>query len=358
MSLFLPFSASLSLAIPRLPQAHVHSPDCAHQRGVVIYPDDLYGEGMVEQWADWLKAADLNYLGLHGPTPQATPLGPGVLGFLGSKTHQQLTRAAAGLSVSVEYELHSFSYLMPRTLFATHPAYFRQDDTGKRNPDQNFCTSNSSGLRLAARNAVKLALRLNQTVPRFHFWQDDGGGDAWCSCSLCAGLSPSDQYTRALNALVAALQEKLGNAASLSYLAYSDTIEPPVSVIPHESLFLEYAPIARNLSEPVWAQPATAKQLLGWKESGWNMSEAQVLDYWLDDSLASSWKRGHQKPLQLHPTVVQEDAMFYHEDIGFRSITTFAAWLNQTYVNKFGQPPIPEFGHSLCPRMLTQSRPT
>jgi hypothetical protein len=298
---------------------------------------------MVEQWADWLKGADLNYLGLHGPAPQ------GVLPFLESETHRQLQRAVADLSVSVEYELHSFSYLMPRELFATHPAYFRQDRSGKRNPDTNFCTGNSSGLQLAAQNAVELALRLNQTVPRFHFWQDDGGGDAWCSCSLCKGLSPSDQYTRALNALAAALQQKLGANASLSYLAYSDTIDPPTTVTPHESLFLEYAPISRNLSEPVWAQPTTTKQLLEWKESGWKMSEAQVLDYWLDDSLASSWKRGDQKPLEFHPAVAREDATFYHEDIGFGSITTFAAWLNQTYVQKFGQPPIPQFGHALCP---------
>jgi hypothetical protein len=241
------------------------------------------------------------------------------------------------------------SYLMPRELFATHPAYFRQDESGKRNPDKNFCTGNRSGLQLAARNAVELALRLNQTVPRFHLWQDDGGGDAWCSCSLCRGLSPSDQYTRALNALVEALQQQLGSSASLSYLAYSDTMEPPITVVPHDSLFLEYAPITRNLSEPVWAQPAATKQLLEWKESGWNMSEAQVLDYWLDDSLASLWKRGHQKPLQVHPTVVHEDATFYHEDIGFGSITTFAAWLNQTYVQKFGQPPFAGFGHALCP---------
>eukprot|EP01043_Picozoa_sp_COSAG02_P107742 COSAG02_NODE_43763_length_372_cov_0.549451_1_plen_80_part_10 len=48
-------------AIPRPPRPHVHSPECAHQRGVVIYPDDLYGEGMVDQWVDWLKTADLNY---------------------------------------------------------------------------------------------------------------------------------------------------------------------------------------------------------------------------------------------------------------------------------------------------------
>ena len=119
-------------------------------------------------------------------------------------------------------------------------------------------------------------------------------------------------------------------------------------MIPHKDLFLEYAPISRNLSEPVWVQSATTKQLLAWKESGWNLAEAQVLDYWLDDSLASSWRRGHQQLLILHPEVVEQDATFYHYDIGFGSITTFAAWLNQTYVQKFGQPPIPQFGHALC----------
>ena len=330
-------------------QGHVHGPGCAHQRGAVIYPDDLYGSGMVQQWAEWMEAGRLNYLGLHGPTPQASPFGPGVLSFLGSETHRKLTETVANLSVSVEYELHSLGYLLPRELFKEHPEYFRQDDAGKRNVDKNLCTGSAAGLAIAAGNAVALALKLNQTSPRFHFWQDDGGGDAWCSCPLCKGLSPSDQYTRALNAMVEALQRQLGAAASLSYLAYSDTIDPPTTVKPHDGLFLEYAPISRNFSQPIWAQPKTTAQLLKWVDSGWNMSEAQVLDYWLDDSLVSSWRRGHQVKLPFHPKLVAEDATFYHDDIGFGSITTFGAWLNQSYVKLFGQPPFVEFGKALCP---------
>ena len=81
-------------------------------------------------------------------------------------------------------------------------------------------------------------------------------------------------------------------------------------VVPHSGLFLEYAPIARNLSQPIWSQPATTAQLLKWVDSGWNMSRAQVLDYWLDESLASSWKRGHQVKLPFHSEVVAEDATF------------------------------------------------
>jgi len=119
--------------------------------------------------------------------------------------------------------------------------------------------------------------------------------------------------------------------------------------VPHSGLFLEYAPISRNLSRPVWAQPETAAQLLQWADSGWNMTRAQVLDYWLDDSKASSWKRGRQAKLPFHPKVIAEDATFYHGDIGFGSITTFGAWLNQTYVQQFGQPPFAQFGEALCP---------
>jgi hypothetical protein len=83
------------------------------------------------------------------------------------------------------------------------------------------------------------------------------------------------------------------------------------------------------------------------------MSRAQVLDYWLDDSLASLWRRGHQQKLDLHPTVVRQDATFYRDDIGFGSITTFGAWLNQSYVQLFGQPPFKEFGDALCPDELS-----
>ena len=94
---------------------------------------------------------------------------------------------------------------------------------------------------------------------------------------------------------------------------------------------------------------ATA-QLHEWMESGlFNMSEAQVLDYWLDDSLASHYKVGHQLPLEFQPEVVAEDARFYHGDVGFGSITCFAAWLNQTYVREYGQPPFRAYGQALCP---------
>jgi hypothetical protein len=332
---------------------HIHGPGCAHQRGAVIYPDDVMGEGMVQQWTQWLQEGRLNYLGLHGPAPEATPAGPGVMSFLGSPTQKHLAAAMANISVSVEYELHSFGYLLPRSLFPTHPEYFRQDASGKRNPDVNFCTGSTDGLEVVAENAVTLALTLNQSNPRFHFWQDDGGGDAWCSCPLCRDLAPSDQYARALNAMVTALQSRLGADASLAYLAYSDTIDPPTSVTPHNGLFLEYAPIARNLSQPIWVQPASTRQLLAWVSSGWNMSRAQVLDYWLDDSLASLWRRGHQQKLNLHPAVVRQDATFYRDDIGFGSITTFGAWLNQSYVQRFGQPPFKEFGDALCPDELS-----
>lgn len=152
-------SPSLTVALPlpppaqaaqgRAAESHVHGPGCAHQRGVIVYPDDLYGEGMVEQWAVWMQTADLNYIGLHGPTPQASPQGVGVLSFLGTATQQEFARAMANLSVSVEYEMHSFGYLLPRELFSAHPEFFRQDDTGKRNADKNFCTGNAAGLKLA-----------------------------------------------------------------------------------------------------------------------------------------------------------------------------------------------------------------
>ena len=49
-------------------------------------------------------------------------------------------------------------------------------------------------------------------------------------------------------------------------------------------------------SQPVWMQAEATAQLHEWMESGlFNMSEAQVLDYWLDDSLASHYKVGHNK---------------------------------------------------------------
>ena len=90
--------------------AHAHGPGCgcAKQRGAVIYPSDLAGPGMVAQWARWVQEAGLNYVGLHGPAPE------GVLPFLGSETQTAFAAAMAQAGVTTEYELHSFSYLLPR----------------------------------------------------------------------------------------------------------------------------------------------------------------------------------------------------------------------------------------------------
>jgi hypothetical protein len=87
--------------------------------------------------------------------------------------------------------------------------------------------------------------------------------------------------------------------ATLAHLAYYNTLEPPKQVKPHPALFLEYAPIHRRYDIPYADQtgpdvrdglPALDRNLQVFPRS-----TAQVLEYWLDVSRFSSWKRPAKK---------------------------------------------------------------
>jgi hypothetical protein len=69
------------------------------------------------------------------------------------------------------------------------------------------------------------------------------------------------------------------------------------------------------------------------------------LEYWLDVSLFSQWKRPAVK-LPFHPQVFQSDVQTYGK-LGVRHITTFAVFIDTEYVKKFGVPPLDEYGKNL-----------
>ena len=73
---------------------------------------------------------------------------------------------------------------------------------------------------------------------------------------------------------------------------------------------------------------------------------AQALEYWLDVSRFSQWKKP-AAALPWRPDVLEADAKTY-AGFGVRHLTTFAVWIDADYVHRFGEPiAIQEYGDIL-----------
>lgn len=297
-------------------------------RGVVLVPGDL----SLADWPERAARAGLNTIALHhGESPSE------VAAFVGSDAGQRFLAGCRRHGLQVEYELHAMSELLPRALFASDPGLFRMDEAGRRNPDANCCVHSEAALGIVEENAVALAARLRPTTSRHFLWGDDGR--RWCRCPRCRGFSDSDQALLLENRLVRALR-RADPRATLSHLAYAGTITPPAVVRPEPGVFLEFAPIGRRHDLPYADQSGPGAgdpvALLDANLAAFPRDTAQVLEYWLDVSRFSGWRRPSKAvPWDRH--VVESDAALY-AGRGVRHVTTFAAWLDADYVARHGEP--------------------
>ncbi len=306
-------------------------------RGVVIYPGDL----TLRDWPERAARAGLTTVALHdGAAPS------NVVRFLQTEAGQEFLDACRRLGLHVEYELHAMLELLPRTLFAANPELFRQNEAGERTPDANLCVHSERALEIVAENAVALSRALRPTTGRYFLWGDDGRG--WCRCAACQGLSDSDQSLLLTNRLLEALRME-DSQATIAHLAYLNTLPPPTQVQPQSGVFLEYAPIRRRYDIPYAQQDGPEDceplELLEANLEWFGRENAQALEYWLDVSHFSGWKR--------LTTCLPWDAQVFRADLdayggrGVRHITTFGAHIDAAYVAHFGEPPIAEYGSLL-----------
>jgi hypothetical protein len=240
--------------------------------------------------------------------------------------------------------------LLPRALFPAQPAWFRMNAQGTRTPDANLCVHSDRALATVATNALRLARQLPPTTSRYFFWGDDA--QPWCRCPRCREFSDSDQALLLENRLVRELRT-LDPAAQLAHLAYANTLAAPTRVQPAPGVFLEFAPIARRYDVPYAQQTgAEAKDALQRLQENLRVfpaATAQALEYWLDVSRFSQWRRPALK-LPWRPDVLAADAQTYAR-LGLRHVTTFAAWIDADYVQRFGEPvAVQEYGHLLGQR--------
>ena len=303
------------------------------ERGILIHPDELD-----DAWCARVCASSLARFGLH-------PAG----GAHADRTMDDLIRDLPQLGerlaritecgIVIEHEMHALRWLLPASLFAAHPNWFRENERGERTPDCNLCPSNKDALAYVSERAAEAARLLPAPSHRYHFWIDDVRG-AVCHCPSCRRLSASEQALRIYNAILAGLR-RTDPAARQCYLAYYETLGVPRAVEPADGIYLEYAPMQRDFTVPLddasseknRAETAPLAELL----ACFGRRDAAACDYWLDNSLYSRWTKP-PKPFTFHSETALCDLDFY-ERTGFASATTFACFLGAEYERANGALP-------------------
>jgi len=307
-------------------------------RGVVLTTPDL-------STLDWPQRA-----AQAGLTTIATHVTPGeVSKFVQTDRGCEFLVQCRERGLEVEHELHAMSDLLPRSLFEKEPSMYRMNEQGQRSPDFNCCVHSSRAIEVVCENVVKYAGVLRPTTGRYFYWIDDGR--AMCQCPRCRVYSDSEQALILENEMLRALR-KVDSRATLAHLAYARTMPPPVQVRPAAGIFLEFAPIGRTWSEPISQRQAKEGQhgrYLDWLDANlgvFGRDNAQVLEYWLDVSLFSSWKRDAKKKLPWRRDVFLQDIATYAAR-GIRHVTSFAVYVDADYVRQYGEPPLNEYGEGL-----------
>lgn len=318
-------------------------------RGVVLVIPDI----RTLDWPERAKRAGLTTVATHIFPHQ-------VAAFIQSEAGRRFLDRCGELGIQVEHELHAMSDLLPRQLFDQDPTMFPMNAKGDRVREYNLCVHSPAALQVACENAAKYTRILRSTSGRYFYWIDDG--QCMCRCPKCRGLSDSDQALILENRLLEAIRQ-VDARARLAHLAYARILDPPKQIRPAPGIFLEFAPIERRHDVPLNRRGAQGVggishgRLLDALDGNlaWFGGEgAQVLEYWLDVSRFSGWKREGVRPIPWNDDVFREDVDAYGRR-GIRHITTFAAWIDGEYVKRFGDPPIDRYGAGLGAYALSKT---
>lgn len=304
--------------------------------GVVIDPFELD-----DLWVRRIEDGRIHVLGLHPDPKNSSP--EQILAWLEDANTRRWLDALTALGVQIEWEVHALSWLLPRKLFRTNPQWFRMDEAGERTPDHNLCCSSEDALEVIRANAARYALLLKPTNHRHHFWLDDVS-NCRCHCPQCKTLSAADQALKVYNAIAQGVRRS-DPMALQCYLAYHDTNAVPQKVLPEPGIFLEYAPFERDhrmaLNDPLCHRNAAEKKNLPELLHFFGLAGAQVLDYWLDNSLFSGWTKPPRE-FKMERDVFRQDVQYYRQ-LGFTHITTFACYLGREYTAIYPEPEDPVF---------------
>ena len=299
-------------------------------RGVVLSVQDL-------ETVDWPKLAHengINTIGTH-ITPEQ------VAGFILSEKGEKFLSDCKRYGIHVEHQLHAMAELLPRELFADDSTMFRMNESGRRVNDYNLCVHSQQALDRVAEKALYYAGLLPTTNHRYYYWIDDGM--PMCHCSACSMFSDSEQALIVENRIIKELR-KFDPDALLAHLAYVNTMSAPRRVKPAEGIFLQFAPFERSWDIPLnedspGRNPPNGpthgqyRQYLRDNLEIFPVETAEVLEYWLDVSIFSNWKKPAVK-LPWNRDVFVSDLDTY-SSFGIRHITSFAVYIDEKYVETY-----------------------
>jgi len=320
-------------------------------RGIVLVIDDL----RTLDWPERAKRSGLNTIATHIFPHQ-------VAQFIRTDRGQVFLESCRKLHLQVEHELHAMSDLLPRRLFDKDPTMFPMNEQGNRVRQFNLCIHSETALSIACENAVKYSRLLRPSTGRYFYWIDDG--QPMCRCPQCRGLTDSDQALVLENRLLEALRRE-DPRAKLAHLAYARTLRPPTHVKPNAGIFLEFAPITRRYDVPLGqrdARPPSGPshgELLDVLDANlavFGREGAQALEYWLDLSRFSGWRRANVRKLPWNRDVFLADLGTYAQR-GIRHVTSFGAWLDGDYVKRFGDPPVDQYGGGMLRWRFASGKP-
>lgn len=309
------------------------------KKGVVIHPEELS-----ENWIRRALDTGINVIGLHpeGGLRAGGPINK-MLELMKTDEFRRLVDLAESKGIKIEYEMHAIGWLLDRDLFETHPEYFSEDENGVRHNKTNFCVSNEEAMDIVVERAVWLAKNLYGKQDTFNFWMDDTL-EARCMCPKCRHMSMSDQQMKVINRITTAIRQEIPNA-KVAFLAYFGLLEVPTLEKPVEGVFLEYAPMFRHTSKDAAKIQWEADQLQPLMDF-FGKEDAKVLEYWLDNSLFSGWKKP-PKELHVNAEPIREDVQRYLA-MGLNYITNFACFLGPDYEELYGEPDITPYTDAFC----------
>ena len=310
------------------------------KHGLLIHPEEIS-----EYWERLILSSGVDSVGIHprGGAAAHKTLSEFLEG-LRSGVYDSFLRAMREHSIEVELECHALSWLLPREHFSEHPEWFRMNEARERTEKNNLCPSSREALAMVEERSALLASMLTFHGSYYHLWIDDTARDGLCHCERCCSLSPSDQALTVYHAMLRGLRRH-DPKAKLGFLAYHQTMTPP-TLPPMEGMYLEYAPINRRvdrfIGDSACEENRKETEQLDALLSYFGKEDAEVLEYWLDNSLFCHWKLPYKR-LNLDSDLLARDLAFYREK-GFRRIATFACFLGEDYAREFGEPPISEYG--------------
>lgn len=313
-------------------------------KGIVLTVNDLENV----DWAALAHESGINTIGTHIRPQQ-------VADFMATEKGRKFLDDCNRYGIHVEHQLHAVSELLPRDLFEKDSTMFRMDRKGRRRNDVNLCVHSEAALDTVAARALHYARLLPATNHRYYFWIDDNR--PMCQCPECSKYSDSEQALILENRIIKELRT-FDPEAQLAHLAYVNTLPAPRQVQPEEGIFLEFAPIYRSWDKPLKEEqigdaaieknPAKQTNLYYLKENleVFPAETTVVLEYWLDVSLFSNWKKPAVK-LPWKRDVYLADLDTYAE-YGIRNVTSFAAYIDDRYVQDYADLDfLPEYGEGL-----------